>query len=171
MIEVLTIRTSRRLVAILVLLYAAALAVVVALMIQRVPLGAPLAGFALIAGSLFQSWRLVRIEGLWRLKLPEVGDPVLERGEPSLRLVMLAGCVDFAGIWIVLRWRALASGESRSICLMADSTDPVSWRRLRIWLRWRAFSPDRSSGANPWGNPGSSGSPVSRPAEFPDSRG
>lgn len=171
MIEVLTIRTSRRLVAILILLHAAALAMLGALVIQRVPLWAPLTGLALIAVSLFQSWRLVRIEGLWRLKLPEVGDPLLESGESQQRLVMLAGCVDFAGIWIVLRWRALASGESRSICLMADSTDPVSWRRLRIWLRWRAFSPDRSSDASPWGNPGSSGSPVSRPAASPDSRG
>ena len=148
MTEVLTIRTSRRLIAILALLHAAALAVSVALMIQEVPLWAPFAGFALVAGSLIQSWRLVRIEGLWRLRLPEFGDPVLERGGCELRLETLPGCVDFAGIWIVLRGWALASGESRSICLMADSTDSASWRRLRIWLRWRAFSPDRSSGAS-----------------------
>jgi hypothetical protein len=148
MAEILTIRASRRLAALLILLHALALAMSAALLIQRVPLWAPFAGFALVAGSLIPSWRHVRIEGLWRLRLPEAGDPVLERGEHQQRLVMLAGCVDFAGIWIVLRWRALASGESRSICLMADSTDPVSWRRLRIWLRWRAFSPDRSSDAS-----------------------
>lgn len=148
MTEVLTIRASRRLVAILILLHALALAMSVALLIQGVALWAPFAGFALVAGSLIQSWRWSRIEGMWRLKLSEVGDPVLVRGGREQRLVMLAGCVDFAGIWIVLRWRALASGESRSICLMADSTDPDSWRKLRIWLHWRAFSPDRSSGAS-----------------------
>lgn len=149
MTDVLAIRASRRLIALLILLHGAALAMSVALAIQRVPLWGPLAGLGLVAASLIQSWRLVWLEGEWRLKLPEFGDPVLMRGDRELRLEMLSGCVDFAGIWIVLRWRVLANGESRSICLMADSTDPTSWRRLRIWLRWRAFSPDRSRGRSP----------------------
>ncbi|WP_417068039.1 protein YgfX [Niveibacterium terrae] len=149
MAEVLAVRASRRLIALLILLHGAALAMIAVLLVLRVPLWGPLAGLALVAASLIQSWRLVRIKGEWRLKLPEFGDPVLVRGEDQQLLEMLPGCVDFAGIWIVLRWRALASGESQSICLMADSTDSTSWRRLRIWLRWRAFSPDRSRSASP----------------------
>ena len=149
MTHTLTIRSSLRLALILCALHVLALAVGVVLWLRpAVPQWAPIACLALTVCSLAQSWRLWHIDEPWMLTLPELGDPVLARGELREWVAMQPGCVDFSGIWIVLRWQSLASGRSRAVCLMADSTDSEAWRQLRIWLRWRAFSPDRSSGAD-----------------------
>lgn len=149
MTHTLTIRSSLRLALILCVLHVLVLVVCVVLWQQpAVPRWAPLACLALTACSLVQSWRLWRIDEPWMLSLPELGDPVLVHGEHREWVAMQPGCIDFSGIWIVLRWRFLASGRSRAVCLMADSTDSEAWRQLRIWLRWRAFSLDRPSGAD-----------------------
>lgn len=144
--QVFRLRTSRRLALILALLHASALILAVLLAAKAgVPVWAPALALALLAASLFQCWRWARCERALELRVPELGDPVLICDGREEWLQILPGCLDFAGIWIVLRWKGRASGQSRSLCLMADSLEREAWRRLRIWLRWRLLSPDRPS--------------------------
>lgn len=50
------------------------------------------------------------------------------------------------GVLIVLRWCELTTSQHGAVCLTQDSlVNAEDWRRLKIWLRWRAAQPINAS--------------------------
>lgn len=65
------------------------------------------------------------------------GKLLILRGETWQPLQLSPSCIALPWL-IVLRWRE--GWHHRALALPADSLDPDTHRRLRLWLRWKAGS-------------------------------
>jgi toxin CptA len=134
----LKLRPSRRLSVLLFSLHAAALG---ALWPLTFPLWVRLAIAAALAASLVRALRHGAL-----LRSPDAVVEVDARDDGHLGLVQRDGvCVDAEvlpatavyGWAVLLRVRVAGERRARSIVVLADSVDAESFRRLRIWLRWK----------------------------------
>lgn len=105
----------------------------VALGWAALPLTVQCLGLLALAGHLL--WR--RLPGERRLRCGDDGQLAVASGDTWQSVTL---CPDSQVLpWlIVLRYRPAQARYARTLPILGDSLPPEDFRRLRVWLRWRA---------------------------------
>ncbi len=106
-----------------------------ALFLAGLPDWARWAGVLTLAvGAAFQ----LRRQETTELRLEPDGSLLLRSGEDEWRPAAVLAQTSVSPWLSVLRYRLEGEGRARSLAVLPDSLPADDFRRLRVWLRWRA---------------------------------
>jgi len=80
-----------------------------------------------------------------RLRLRDDGSVEEFDAAGCARPIVFNQCSRDGGWFLALCWCELAGAKKRRAWLLASAMPVDEWRLLRAWLRWRAFSRERTS--------------------------
>jgi len=102
-------------------------------------------GIPLVAMSALLAWRQERSTRGVRLRLRDDGSAEEVDAAGCARPIVFNQCSRDGGWFLALCWCELASAKKRRAWLLASAMPADEWRLIRAWLRWRAFSRERTS--------------------------
>lgn len=102
-------------------------------------------GFPLVAMSALLAWRQERLTRGICLRLRDDGSAEEITVDGRARPVAFERSSRDGGWFLALCWCELAGAKKRRAWLLASAMPADEWRLLRAWLRWRAFSRERTS--------------------------